>query len=434
MVGSNWQSGSVPTAGLTPGTPLEFGAASNYNITDRPGVPGGTIVDYGVWTFLSSAAQNYTITGGAGRVGSGGAAGAPGIIVQGSATATNHTIDGRVRLDGRSINVMSTSTSLTVNATDGGVVKEGVGTLIITGTMVNPPVIQVSAGTIDFRASQATGTIRFSGTNSSAVVTNTILGAANTRTLTFGNDFSGTSASYAGQVTGNLNLINGRTTANSGVTQVFSGANTYTGTTTINTGAFIVNGTHTGGGNYTVAARTTAPGSGSFAGGTLGGIGTIVLGSASNSFSFVGNAADRVAILRPGASDTDTGTFTLGSASTATTVTLGSFSQMVVDINASAAGLSDRVAIFGNLNIGTNTALVLNSIGGTSWSAPSYTIATFTGTLTGTFSNIIGLDPNYQINYGSNAITLTAIPEPSSFAALAGLGMLGFAATRRRRR
>ncbi len=31
-------------------------------------------------------------------------------------------------------------------------------------------------------------------------------------------------------------------------------------------------------------------------------------------------------------------------------------------------------------------------------------------------------------------LTITAIPEPSAFAALAGLGMLGFAATRRRRR
>jgi hypothetical protein len=37
-------------------------------------------------------------------------------------------------------------------------------------------------------------------------------------------------------------------------------------------------------------------------------------------------------------------------------------------------------------------------------------------------------------NVGLDDVTFSAIPEPSAFAALAGLGALGLAATRRRRR
>jgi fibronectin-binding autotransporter adhesin len=411
--GDNWDGGTAPSG---TSTNLNFGAATTYSITSRPSQ------DWGTWTFLNTAGANYNIAGGGGRAN---------IVVEGSANATNHTV-GTVRLDGRSINVESANTSLTLSADWGGqgatFTKNGVGTLIVTNTGNNPGNIALNAGTIDFQNNQGldNGYLRLSGTNSAAVATNS---TATMRTLRFGRNTNNPvlAASFAGSVTGNLNLENGRDNRlEGGVNQTFTSAsqNTYTGSTTLRAGSWIVNGSHIGGDNYTVssglAGTTGAPNA------LLGGSGTIVLAAANKSFTFQGDAAARQAILRPGASDTDTATLTLGSNSIATTVNLNANSVLRVDIG--AAGASDRVAIFGDLNL-NGASLDLLSLAG-AWDQSAYTIATFTGDLSGTFSAINGLDEMYEINYLSNAITLTYIPEPASVGLL---GLSGLMLMRRRR-
>ena len=91
------------------------------------------------------------------------------------------------------------------------------------------------------------------------------------------------------------NAISGTgTVANLGTgTVVLGGANSYQGTTTVTAGTLLVNGTHTGGGAYTVAS-----------GATLGGTGTIAPAAAAN-VTVTGN-------LAPGAS---AGTLTVNLAS-----------------------------------------------------------------------------------------------------------------------
>ncbi|NJK91921.1 MAG: PEP-CTERM sorting domain-containing protein [Blastochloris sp.] len=130
-------------------------------------------------------------------------------------------------------------------------------------------------------------------------------------------------------------------------------------------------------------------------------------------------ASGQLATLNPGASGTDTATLTLGSALIETTVNLNNFSQLRLDIG--VAGASDRLDIFGDLNLNAGSTLDLLSLSG-AWDGATYTLATFTGLLTGTFGTIIGLDAGYQINYGTTDITLALIPEPSTYALL-GLGL-----------
>ena len=86
-----------------------------------------------------------------------------------------------------------------------------------------------------------------------------------------------------------------------------------------------------------------------------------------------------------------------------------------------------------NLDLGTATTLNLNVLDTTSGSP--YAIATYSGTLTGTFLNVNGLPSGYTLDYGTgtnSAITLDVgtTPEPASLMVL-GVGSLMM--TRRRR-
>ena len=185
-----------------------------------------------------------------------------------------------------------------------------------------------------------------------------------------------------------------------------------------------VNGSHIGGSNYAVN------GSSGTEAGQLGGSGTIALSDNLQTFNFTGVDSDSLATLRPGASSTDTAALTLGSLAVNTTVNLNNFSLLQVDVD--GASMSDRVDVFGDLTLGAGSALDLISLAD-AFDGSSYVIASYTGSLTGTFGSITGLDPAYEINYGTrsnSAITLNVIPEPASLALL-GLGGLCLLSRRR---
>jgi autotransporter-associated beta strand protein len=211
-------------------------------------------------------------------------------------------------------------------------------------------------------------------------------------------------------------------------TQSF-GANsvgTYTGTTTVTAGTLLINGNFSAAtGNVTVS------------GGTLGGSG--IIGGATT--------IQAGGTLAPGNSPGIL-TFTNG-------LTMdGTYAWELAALSTSGAGVNfDQISLTGgngvfnntsfSMSFGTNLAPHLSS--DSFWNIDqSWVIVnnTGSGSVSGTFAPINNSTWDHKgafsISLGSGSggdvvLHWTAIPEPSAFAALAGLGALGFAASRRRR-
>ncbi|MGA2440103.1 MAG: PEP-CTERM sorting domain-containing protein, partial [Tepidisphaeraceae bacterium] len=188
--------------------------------------------------------------------------------------------------------------------------------------------------------------------------------------------------------------------ASTGAITVTNSGDAYTGSTTISGGTLFDNGDIT-------ASPVTVASPGVLAGnGTLG-----------------GPVADG-GLIAPGA--------TSGTIANLSFVSGLSFngSLAAYDADVNAAGQSDDLAVAGNLDLGTGTTLNVNVLDSTSGGI--YTIATYTGSLTGTFA-ATNLPAGYSVDYGTgndSAITLV-IPEPTSLSLLA---IAAAALIRRRRR
>lgn len=169
--------------------------------------------------------------------------------------------------------------------------------------------------------------------------------------------FTGT---IAGDISGVGNLVKQGTG-----TLILTGTNNATGITTVSEGTLRVNGSFaTGGGTVTVNAA-----------GTLGGTGNIA------------RAVTVAGKIAPGAS---AGTLTTGN----TTIT-GTYA---VEVDGATA---DQLVVNGDLNITGATLDVALPGGG--FTQTSYVIATYSGTLTGTFATIT---PGYSVTYGGGQLVL----------------------------
>ena len=204
-------------------------------------------------------------------------------------------------------------------------------------------------------------------------------------------------------------------------TVVFSGNNTYTDATNVTAGTLLANntsGSATGSGNVTVAS-----------GATLGGNGTL------------GGATTISGIVAPGNNDIGT----LNIANNVTWVgaaTPGANTDWIFDLGAS--NTSDLLNIIGNFNKDDNGGAATNfrfDFNGSNPTGTTFRLVQWTGTSSFTTGSEFsytglssGLTGSFSFDTGYLDFTLGAVPEPSTWVAMAALVLTGGTIAIRRRR
>jgi len=317
----------------------------------------------------------------------------------------------------------TTSSNLTV----------GHGTL----TIQNGGVVTVGGSALLSSATSAS-TLIIAGDTAPGVLNSASVSGAGTPRINFthtGNDYHFTTTGAAG---GAAVLITGITVVNhtGAGTTTLTGTNTYTGATTVSAGRLTINGSAANSA-FTVNSNATLGGSGTVGALTIASGGTLAPGNS------------------PGTLHAGNTTWLGG----------GSYAWQINDATggAGAAGTNwDLLSITGTLNLSaltSETPFILSLASLTAGDAAglvadfdatqnhAYTIATATGGITGFDASDFSILTDHFINdlqggawslhsdgYNLNlAFTASAVPEPSTYAALLGLAALGLALWRRRR-
>ena len=273
----------------------------------------------------------------------------------------------------------------------GALAKTGAGILALTGTGTYAGGTTISAGTLQIGTGGTTGSLTGNITNNAALVFN------RSDTLAYTSAISGT-GSLTKQGAGALNL---------------TGANTYTGTTSVSAGTLLVNGSLANT-NVAVANGATLGGSGS-----LGGLTTLNSGAHLAPGNSPGTITFNQGLVLQSGSILD---FQLGTASDQIVLAGGSLTGP-----GTVGGVTLNLSDSGGFAAGTYTLINYTSaVASSSYAADSFALG----------STIPGY--TYNLSLSSNSLQLTAtasaIPEPATYAALLGACALGLAALRRRRR
>lgn len=257
--------------------------------------------------------------------------------------------------------------------------------------------------TVEKLSSSVTG----AGTTKGVVMNN---GATSTATLTVTgtSTFDGT---LKNGTSGSTTRILALAKSTGGILRLTGTASTYTGGTTVSGGTLLANnasGSATGTGAITV--------NGGFFGGT---------GTASGAITINAGGA-----ITPG--DGGAGTFTGGSSLTWNSD--NTLAGMTFDLGVNQAA-SDQLVLTGAFTKGTGSAFVFNFTDAGYTPSFAYTLVTFGSTtfVAGDFS-ATGAAGNFAIVGNSLQFTLSAVPEPSTYAAIFGALALGVTVIVRRRR
>ena len=326
---------------------------------------------------------------------------------------------GNVAISGAGRTITVSAKTLTVNDvtqdiagrnfTKGAV---GAGKLVIKGNASYTGTTTISAGILQIGNGGTTGTL----STSSAIVDNANLTFNRSNAVAQGTDFN--SAIITG--TGSL-------TKEGGGILTLTGANIYAGGTTINNGTLLANnttGSATGAGTVTVNANGKLGGTGSVAGNVIVNGGQLSPGASINVLGIGGNLT-----MTGGAFDYEINRDTVNADLNNVT---GNLSLTTVALSASDLGV-------GALPLAMGTKFTLINYGGT-WNN-----GTFTGLANHSTNLVIGLN-RFQIDYdatsggsnfgggsvgtGSHFVTITAVPEASTFLVMGLGGIFAFAAVR----
>jgi len=227
---------------------------------------------------------------------------------------------------------------------------------------------------------------------------------------------SGTTHTYNGIISG-AGSFNRSVSSGTGGTTVFAVANTYTGTTSVNSGTLLVNG------STSASSAVTVTGSGSTLGGTGTVSGTVGLNSS--------------ATLNPGPSGTAGTSASVGTLTTGA-LTLTGANTVHIDAFGTATNQWDKLVSTGAIALGSTSTLGVTIASGLGFAANSVYVLLDGTSLTGTFSGITdgqavsfsGYD--FTADYTSTGFDLIAVPEPSTWVAGAlALAALGWSQRRR---